>query len=58
MTREFEASNSRVMKSWLMGPAVGLVTVVAVMAFLPAGTRALGDYSRTASYQGEILVRW
>ena len=46
------------MKSWLMGPAVGLVTVVAVMVFLPAGTRALGDYSRTASYEGEILVRW
>ena len=46
------------MKSWLMGPAVGLVMVVAALVLLPAGTRALGDYSRTASYEGEIMVRW
>lgn len=45
------------MKSWLMGPALGLAAVAVSLLLLPAGTRALGDYSRTASYEGEILVR-
>jgi hypothetical protein len=48
------------MKSWLMGPTVGLVVaaVISVLILLPAGTIALGDYSRTASYEDQILVRW
>ena len=42
-----------------MGPALGLaVAAVSLLVLLPAGTRALGDYSRTASYEDQILVRW
>lgn len=47
------------MKSWLIGPCtLGLaMAVVSVLVLLPAGTRAVGDYSRTASYEDQILVR-
>ena len=41
------------MKSWLIGALVA----VSILAFLPEAS-AVGDYSRTVSYQGQTIVRW